>query len=198
VLKRGDDRQEIGLGGGGEVVDAIAVRELRQLLPLVAGVDGVRVAHRTDVAEDLLLGDPDGGLVHLVDGGLEQLHARLEEVLEQRLLRRGLRLLVLLVEEPEVLPVVEDEELGLVLAGPEEVFAEARAAADHLPELHVRLHRLGEDQVHHLGHVDAGVEHVDRDGDGQLVLGVLEVVDELVRLRFLVSMTRQKVEPYCG
>jgi hypothetical protein len=107
-------------------------------------------------------------------------------VLEQRLLRRGLGLFVLLVEEPEVLPVVEDEELGLVLAGSEEVFAQARAAADHLPELHVRLHRLGEDQVHHLGHVDAGVEHVDRDGDGQLVLGVLEVVDELVRLRFLI------------
>jgi hypothetical protein len=82
--------------------------------------------------------------------------------------------------------VVEDEELGLVLAGPEEVFAQARAAADHLPELHVRLHRLREDQVHHLGHVDAGVEHVDRDGDGQLVVGVLEVVDELVGLRFLV------------
>jgi hypothetical protein len=71
----------------------------------------------------------------------------------------------------------------LSLPGPEEVFAQARAAADHLPELHVRLHRLGEDQVHHLGHVDAGVEHVDRDGDGQLVLGVLEVVDELLGLR---------------
>ena len=44
-----------------------------------------------------------------------------------------------------------------------------RAASDHLPELDVGLHRLGEDEVHDLGHVDAGVEHVHRDGDGQLV-----------------------------
>jgi hypothetical protein len=42
-------------------------------------------------------------------------------VLDERLLRRGLLLLVLLLEEPEVLAVVEDEELGLVLAGAEQV-----------------------------------------------------------------------------
>ena len=180
------------------MVDAIAVRELRQLLPLVAGVDGVRVSHRTDVAEDLLLCDPDRGLVHLVDGDREQLHARLEQVLKQRLLRRRLRLFVLLVEEPEVLPVVEDEELGLVLGGPEEIFAQARAATDHLPELHIRLHRLGEDQVHHLGHVDAGVEHVDRDGDGQLVVGVFEVVDELLGLGLLVVDDAAEGGPVLG
>ena len=31
---------------------------------------------------------------------------------------------------------------------------------NHLPELHPGFNRLGKDQVHHLWHVDAGVQHV--------------------------------------
>ena len=94
--------------------------------------------------------------------------AGLEEQLRQRLGLLGLGGLVALVEELEVLPVVEDQEVRLVLARAEQVFAEPGAAADHLPELDVGVDRLGEDQVDDLGHVDAGVEHVHRDGDGQV------------------------------
>ena len=70
-----------------------------------------------------------------------------------------------LAEELQVLAVVEEVEELLVLAGAEQVRAEPRAAADHLPELGLRAHQLEEDQVDHFRHVDAGVEHVHRDGD---------------------------------
>ena len=63
-----------------------------------------------------------------------------------------------------------------------------RAAADHLPELDGRLDRLGEDEVDDFRHVDAGVEHVDRDRDGQVVVRAvaLEVVDQLLGARVVV------------
>ena len=105
----------------------------------------------------------------LLAGGLGQGNSGLEEPLEQRLGLAGFGLgelvLIEVLESGEVVPVVEDQEVGLVLAGAEEVVAEPGAPADHLPELHVGVDRLGEDEVDDLGHVDAGVEHVDRDGD---------------------------------
>ena len=70
-----------------------------------------------------------------------------------------------LIEELEVLAEVEDQEVLLVLSRTEQVRAQPRAAADHLPELGLRADDLEEDEVDHLRHVDAGVEHVDRYGD---------------------------------
>ena len=49
--------------------------------------------------------------------------------------------------------------------GPNRIGAEPRAAPDHLPELDPRVDRLEEDQVGHLGHVDARIEHVHGDRD---------------------------------
>ena len=78
----------------------------------------------------------------------------------------------MLAEELEVLAEVEDVEARLVVAGPEQVGAQPGAAAEHLPELGLGPHQLEEHEVDDLGHVDAGVEHVDRDGDvRRLVLG---------------------------
>ena len=111
-----------------------------------------------------------------------QIEPRREQPLGQRF--RGARLLQLRVgaEELEVLAVVEDVEELLVLARAEQVRAEPRAAADHLPELGLRAHQLEEDEVHDLGHVDAGVEHVDRDGDVRRLVLVREVVDQALRV----------------
>ena len=145
---------------------------------------GVRVAGRLDLLPLLLDGDGLPGQVGdvlgdqgddrledlglgLLERRLGELEAGLEDQLRQRLRLLGLDGLVTLVEELEVLPVVEDQEVRLVLAGSEQVLAEPGAAADHLPELDVGVDRLGEDEVDDLGHVDAGVEHVHRDGDGQ-------------------------------
>ena len=87
-----------------------------------------------------------------------------------------------LAEVLQVLAVVEEVEELLVLARPEQVRAQARAAPEHLPELGLRAHQLEEDQVHDLGDVDAGVEHVHRDRDvRRLVLG-REVVDQALRV----------------
>ena len=53
----------------------------------------------------------------------------------------------------------------LVLIWAEEIFAEAGAAPDHLPEFDLGIDRLEEDQIHYLRHVDAGVQHVHGYGD---------------------------------
>ena len=57
-----------------------------------------------------------------------------------------------------------------VVVRTEQLRTESRAAPDHLPELDLRVDRLEEDQVRYLGNVDAGVEHVDRDGDVRRVV----------------------------
>ena len=41
---------------------------------------------------------------------------------------------------------------------------------------------LEEDEVHDLRHVDAGVEHVDRDGDVRRLVRVREIVDQRLRV----------------
>ena len=76
--------------------------------------------------------------------------------------------------------MIEDAEGGLVLAGSEQVGAEPGATPDHLPELDVGLHRLGEHQVNHFRHVDARIQHIHRDGQSERVAGFLEVIDELL------------------
>src|SRR4051794_7702138 len=70
-----------------------------------------------------------------------------------------------LAEVLEVLAEVEDLELILVLARPEEILSQPCASADHLPELGLRANELEEDEVHDFGYVDSGIEHVDREGD---------------------------------
>jgi hypothetical protein len=46
-------------------------------------------------------------------------------------------------------------------------------------------HELGEDQIDDLRHVDAGVEHVDRDGDVRRLVRLRECVDQRLRVRQL-------------
>ena len=74
----------------------------------------------------------------------------------------------------EVVPAVDDKKVRLAVAG-SRVLVEAGAAADHLPELDAAEDRPGEHERANGGHVDAGIEHVDRDGNARHVLE-LEVV----------------------
>ena len=78
--------------------------------------------------------------------------------------------------------VVEEVEQFLVLARPEQIGTEPRAATHHLPELGLRAHQLEEDQVHDLGDVDAGVEHVYRDREVWVLILVREAVDQALRV----------------
>ena len=78
---------------------------------------------------------------------------------------RLLNALWILAEEVEIEAEVEDAEVLFAVVRTEQIRTESRAASDHLPELDLRVDRLEEDQVHDLGNVDAGVEHVHRDGD---------------------------------
>ena len=117
-------------------------------------------------------------LVQLAD----QLQPRVEQPLAERLAERALGGRQVLAEELQVLAVVEEVEELLVLPGPEQVRAQPRAAADHLPELGLRAHQLEEHQVHDLRHVDAGVEHVHRDRDVRRLVLAREVVDQALRV----------------
>ena len=84
----------------------------------------------------------------------------------------------ILAEEFQVLAVVENAEEFLVLAGAEEIRAKARAATDDLPELRLRADQLEEHEVDDLRYVDAGVEHVDGNGDMRIAILLREVVDQ--------------------
>ena len=105
-----------------------------------------------------------------------------EQPFRQRFRRARLLQFRIGAEEFEVLAIVEDAEEFLVLARAEQVGAEPRAAPHHLPELRLRAHLLEEDEVHDLRHVDAGVEHVDRDGDVRRLALLREVVDQRLRI----------------
>ncbi|MNC61664.1 hypothetical protein D3C75_1116240 [compost metagenome] len=73
-----------------------------------------------------------------------------------------------------------------MLALTKQIGAQACASTDHLPELHPGLHRLSEYQVNHFRHIDAGVEHVYRDGDAEVVLWFFEFFDQRTHVRDLV------------
>ena len=113
---------------------------------------------------------------------LQQLEAGIEERNQDRHFRR--RLVVGPLVEV-VLPEVDDLELGLFTVGkavqePASGLV-ARPPADHLPQLDARLHRLHKDEVDYLGNVDAGVEHVHRNGEARQVV-FLELGDESVAI----------------
>ena len=112
----------------------------------------------------------------------QQLHPGAEEPGAERNAAAGLDAVGVLAEEVEVEAEVEDAEVLLVVVRPEQLRAQARAAPDHLPELDLRVDRLEEDQVRHLGHVDAGVEHVHRDRDVRRLVLLREVVEQALRI----------------
>ena len=70
-----------------------------------------------------------------------------------------------------------------MFAWAEQIRAQARTAADHLPELDPGFDRLCEHQVDHFRHVDAGVEHVHRDGDAEVVIRLFELLDQGIHVR---------------
>src|SRR5690606_15385009 len=160
--QRADGCLQLVLGLGTEVL------QLRGLLQLVHSAQltlyrnaGVRQV--VDIRAQQFDGHIKGGGVIVLEGCLRQLQACFEGGLQQRLAAGVLRLLIFLLEVVEVAVVIEDQKLGLVFARTTQVGPQAGAPANHLPELDPALDRFGEDQVDHLRHVDAGVEHVDRD-----------------------------------
>ena len=64
----------------------------------------------------------------------------------------------------------------------EKIWTQARTAADHLPELGLRPHRLEEYKVDDLRHVDAGIQHIDRNGDMWRLVRVVQTIDERLRV----------------
>ena len=55
--------------------------------------------------------------------------------------------------------------------------AQPGAPPDHLPELGLAHHLFEKDQVQHLRHVDAGVQHIHRDDDPGQLFRLRELVD---------------------
>ena len=106
---------------------------------------------------------------------------------EERALRDGYRSMTgslgnVGVEVLDVAAHVEDDEVSLRLAGPVQVGTQSGAASDHLPVLRLRMHRLEEYEVDDIRDVDAGVEHVDGDGDVGLRARGREPVDEVLNV----------------
>ena len=115
------------------------------------------------------------------EGGFELIEAAPEELDREGYLLARFPALGVHLEVLEVAPAVDDEEPVLLRAPgfPLEWidFEYAGAASDHLPELRVAVHGLGENEVDDLADVHAGVEHVHADGDpGEG--SVLELVEQ--------------------
>ena len=105
--------------------------------------------------DDLCLQIEDGALQgHLAGGGLFFFQA----------------------EKLKVTAQIEDVEFFLVLAV-DQPRTQAGAAADHLPEFGLAHDLFEEYQVEHFGHIDAGVQHIHRDGDLGQFSGVGKFVD---------------------
>ena len=133
--------------------------------------------------------------------GMHQLHFAFEYLLRKRFRVRSFGHVLPLAEEFEIAAVVEYEEalfadvLAIEAVFGHDVGAEARAPSDHLPELRLRANLLEEHQVEYLGNVDAGVHHVDGDGDhGKLF--ELELVDDGVCV--VIAMHNAPDEPALG
>ena len=103
-----------------------------------------------------------------------------------------------LIEACKVEAEVKDSKVDLVIARAKEVRAQAGATPNHLPELDLRVHRLEEDQVCHFRNVDAGVEHVYRDGKVWVAVLLLEGLDQAVRVRVVVVDHASKVARVVG
>ena len=86
------------------------------------------------------------------------------------------------VEIPEVVIPVERKETHFIFAGPEQIGRQACAAAHHLQELDFRVHLLEEHQVHRVGDIHAGVQHVDAYGNLGELVSFSEVVDGVQRV----------------
>src|SRR5207248_2266900 len=87
-----------------------------------------------------------------------KLNARGKEPLGKRLGASAIGHVGMLVEELEISAPIKNIEKLLMPAGSEQMGTEACTAADHLPELGLRPHRLEEHEVHDLRHVDAGIQ----------------------------------------
>ena len=66
--------------------------------------------------------------------------------------------------------MVENTELFLIFPWPEKVFTETCTTANHLPELDSGLDRPGKYEIHDLRDINAGIEHIYRDGNSQILI----------------------------
>jgi hypothetical protein len=80
-----------------------------------------------------------------------------------------------------------------VLIRSKKVRAEARATPQHLPELGLGSHQFEKDEVDDLRHVDAGIEHVHRQGEMGCLVPVRETFDQALRILGLEVMARANV-----
>ena len=87
-----------------------------------------------------------------------------------------------MTEVLQVLTEVEDVKFFLVQPRPEQTETETGAAPQHLPEFGLGANQLEEDQVHHLRHVDAGIQHIHGDGDVGSPLLLVKFIDDTLHV----------------
>ena len=131
-----------------------------QLVPVRAHVDALA---RQCGQHGAQRGDAVGGVFFLRVQELPLVQAQAEQAHRQWLTGMVNFAVGFELEVGEVLPVVNDQEVFLDLAAGA-ILKQPGASANHLPELDAAEHGLGEYQVLDGGHVDAGVQHVHRDG----------------------------------
>ena len=170
-------------GDRGELMNELGVTRLLHGLPVFTHRDGA-VGQRGGVLLDQNRQCVKRRNIRAREGQHRKIDAAFIEPLGQRLGHRRFDLLGIQIVEGKVAPVIKNQKFRLVNSGAEQVQAQARAAAYHLPELDLALDRLGKDQINHFGNVDASVEHIHRYGDAQIGLA-LELIDQFFGARLL-------------
>lgn len=121
--------------------------------------------------------EPVGRGVFLVQRA-HQIEPGREQPFGQRFRRASFFQFRIGAKEFQILAIIKDAEELFVLAGAEQVKAQPGAASHHLPELCLRADLLEEDEIDHLRHIDARIQHIDGDGDMWRLRLFREVIDQ--------------------
>ena len=110
---------------------------------------------------------------------------------------RALCSLRIRTEKFEVATPVKDIKLLFVFAISKDIRAKTSTATNHLPKFNLRADYLKEYQVQHLRHIDAGVEHIDRNGYLNVAFGCLfrlgKIIKQILRIGGIVIYDRAEV-----
>ena len=173
--QRGDGVREVGNPFFAQVAPSlVTARKRADFFGVWCDIDVLR---RQGADERAKLADrvSDGRNIRSAGENLELFQAQTEQARGQWFRNRTSASVLIDLEIIEVVPVIDDQEVSLLLTVGR-VRPRAGAAAKHLPELHLTEDGLGKDEIPNGGYVDAGIEHVHRDGDAGEVL-VLEIIE---------------------
>ncbi len=124
--------------------------------------------------------------------------AQSEYALGERYRRLTALAVRILFEVFEISAPIEYIEALLVLSTAINIGRKTSAASYHLHKLDFALHHLEEYEIQHIGHIDTGVEHIDRHGYLRVGITNLKPINQILRISDIIVNQRTKFCPIFG